>query len=399
MAEAARNGQTFVLLVEDDPDLLDLLQSHLEQQGNVVATANNGRRALDLLRVIQPDVIVSDMMMPVLDGFGFLRAYMRTEGPRAPVLAMSTFAGYLEKARKLGASATLPKPFELPQLDALVSRLVAGHAEPPSTPHAPASGTSSLEEEHRLRTLLDLELDEVAPEASLHRFIDDVARHFGVPMAFISIITPDRQFWTAACGIPEAVGEERGGPRSESFCTHAVAARAALVVQDAMDNPFFVDNPWVTDHGVRFYAGVPLFGRHGEALGTLCLLDYEPHRFTYFDLELLGLFGRRIMAALEWREHQAMPGVPESAFRYLQYLDPEFEVFGKMAFGDLAVIEGCRAAEQGDSAALAIMAVPRRRLGEVIAGLRTLDPRGQIGRLGDSRLGWLVLGKTDEEAK
>jgi GAF domain-containing protein len=62
-----------------------------------------------------------------------------------------------------------------------------------------------------------------------------------------------------------------------------VAARAALVVQDTLDNPFFRDNILVRAKGLRFYAGVPLISRHGEALGTLCVLDQHARTFTHKD--------------------------------------------------------------------------------------------------------------------
>jgi GAF domain-containing protein len=68
-------------------------------------------------------------------------------------------------------------------------------------------------------------------------------------------------------------------PRDISFCGHAVYQRAALVVPDATQDPRFADNPLVTgEPGLRFYAGTPLMGSDGHALGTLCAIDYVPAR-------------------------------------------------------------------------------------------------------------------------
>ncbi len=193
----------------------------------------------------------------------------------------------------------------------------------------------------------------MAPERDLHEFMDRVAAHYGVPIALISIVTADRQFWTAGCGIPSDLRGERGTPRRDSFCTHSVAARSALVVQDSRENPFFRDNPLIRSQGFRFYAGVPLISRQSEVLGTLCLLDLKPRSFTHADLELLSVFGRCVMAAIERREQDAKPDLPGSAFTHLGYHDEELDVFGALAFRDLAMVEAVRGAER---------ARPHRRL-------------------------------------
>jgi hypothetical protein len=171
------------------------------------------------------------------------------------------------------------------------------------------------------------------------------------------------------------------------------------VVQDTRDNPFFRDNPLVQGRGVRFYAGVPLFGRHGEAVGTLCVLDYGPRTFGHLDLELLSAFGRCVLGAFEWRERRASPAIPEAAFRYLQLLDEELEIFGKRGFTDLAAVEGARASALHEQLTCVALAVPMRRLEEAIASLRARQRFTIIGRLGHARLGWLVRDMSVEEAR
>jgi GAF domain-containing protein len=155
----------------------------------------------------------------------------------------------------------------------------------------------------------------------------------------------------------------------------------------------------VKTRGLRFYAGVPLIARHGEALGTLCLLDFKPRRFTYFDLELLSVFGKCVLSAMERREKRTATEVPESAFRYLQYIDEELDVFGKAAFNDLATAEGARASEVGDKVSCVAVAVPARRLKATAETLRSRQARSFIGRLGHARLGWLVPGWTAEQSR
>ncbi|HVI00362.1 MAG TPA: response regulator, partial [Enhygromyxa sp.] len=309
-----------MLLVDDEESYLEIARMLLQAEDDLaVVTARDGRCALHLLDVLEPDVILTDMMMPVLDGFAFLREYKQRPNA-APVIAASALVAYLAHARELGADAVLPKPFDAVTLIRTVREVLARREPEVST------GVIAIDDEtRRLQAILDLQLDRPAPEPGLQKFVEQVAAHFEVPIALFSVVTADSQFWTAGCGIPENLSEARGTSRVDSFCTHSVAARAALVVQDTLENPFFRHNILVEQRGLRFYAGVPLFGRHGEALGTLCVLDGKPHTFTHCDLELLTVFGRRVISVIEWREHVASPGIPVGTFRHLNYIDRELD--------------------------------------------------------------------------
>ncbi|MFW6051586.1 MAG: response regulator [Myxococcota bacterium] len=379
-----------VLLVDDDPDLLELSELVLSRNGLRVATARNGRQALTALDYIQPDVIVTDVMMPELDGLTFLERYAKRPEPRAPVVAVSAFHPYLEQASALGASATLGKPYDPKTLASLIHDVASGRATP-----APEPGPIQSEDA-RLQAVTDLQLEHPSGEMRLQPFLDDVASLYGVPVAGISAVTADRQRLVERCS---SAPDDPGGPREDSFCTHAVAARAALVVQDARRNPFFRDNPSVTERGFCFYAGVPLMAPHGEAVGTLCLLDFAPRRFSYFDLELLGLLARRVRATLEGREATARHGAHDCAFRDVQGVDGELDIFGKSIFADLIVVQSSRGMEQDEPAVLVGVVAPRDRLRRIVDELRRGAPGSMCGRLGPDRIGWMVLGQPIAEVR
>ncbi|MFZ5469788.1 MAG: response regulator [Myxococcota bacterium] len=387
-----------ILLIEDDIELAELTQTVLFDEGYVVLHAGDGRRALavlDALLPVSPAVVIADMVMPVLDGLGFLREYAARPSPRPPVLAVSAVAPYLREARKLGATASLEKPYMLGQLLAAVRQLVTGG----SVAVTPPRKITDEEERRRLRALFDLRLDQPAPEEALRAFVDHVARVFEVPVCLISVVTESRQFWTAGCGVPEVLAVERGTVREQSFCTHAVVGRTALVVQDAADNPFFYDNLLVWKHGVRLYAGVPLMSRTGEAVGTLCVMDFKPRIFTHFDLELLSVLARRVLAELEWREKRARPEVPASAFRYLNYVDAELGVLGRAAFLDVLTVEAARLAQKRRALALVGVWVPQT---ELVGAARALEKRfdtGWVGRLCRNQLAVICSGMTAQEAQ
>lgn len=117
------------------------------------------------------------------------------------------------------------------------------------------------------------------------------------PMAAISLVDADRQWFKARVNV--AVPET---PRSISFCTHAIEQRGIYIVPDASKDALLHDNPQVTgDPHIRFYAGAPLIGREGHALGTLCVFDREPRQLTPRQLEALAALQRQVEAQLELR--------------------------------------------------------------------------------------------------
>ena len=112
-----------VLVVDDEPLIRDLVAECLRDDGYEVATAADGREALDRIAAHPPALLVLDIMMPVLDGLGVLRALA---GAAFPVVVMSADAGARRAAGLMAVAAVLPKPFDLDDLSALAARLVAG---------------------------------------------------------------------------------------------------------------------------------------------------------------------------------------------------------------------------------------------------------------------------------
>jgi putative two-component system response regulator len=110
---------TRILLVEDDSPLLEALKSILESEGYEVYPAVNGKQALDLYPSARPNLVVSDIMMPVMDGFKLLET-IRTmpDGITVPFLFLSarTERSDVDQARSLGVDDYLFKPFDAPEL-------------------------------------------------------------------------------------------------------------------------------------------------------------------------------------------------------------------------------------------------------------------------------------------
>jgi sigma-B regulation protein RsbU (phosphoserine phosphatase) len=114
-----------------------------------------------------------------------------------------------------------------------------------------------------------------------------------MPMAYISLVDADRQWFKSSCGI--AAGET---PRATSFCGHAILSEEPMVVPDASLDERFHDNPLVADDPrIRFYAGYPLRGPGGQTVGTLCVADRRPRALGDSEIGVL-----REMARLVERE-------------------------------------------------------------------------------------------------
>jgi DNA-binding response OmpR family regulator len=121
-----------ILIVDDDPAIRDVVSDILEMSDYCVKTASNGAEALDTIRVDRPAAVLLDLMMPIMDGWEFLREYKgQAAVAPVPVVIMSAAQDASQVAGQLGAQAFLAKPFEIETILAIVGR-VATQASHPS---------------------------------------------------------------------------------------------------------------------------------------------------------------------------------------------------------------------------------------------------------------------------
>ncbi len=155
----------------------------------------------------------------------------------------------------------------------------------------------ALDETARLEALERYEILDTAPEREFDDITRLAARVCDAPMAQISLVDRDRQWFKARVGVSEAET-----PRDVSFCAHAILGSDVMVVPDAAADERFADNPLVAgETGIRFYAGAPLVTTEGQAIGTICVMDKRPRRLDPEQLEALRALARQVVAQMELR--------------------------------------------------------------------------------------------------
>lgn len=124
--DLAGSTRTKVLIVDDEPQVVWMLQFSLEAEGYQTFAARNGRAALEAIEAYRPNVVLLDIMMPLMDGWSFLEELRRVpENQRPAVVVVSARASLRDRAKAadLGAGAFVAKPFNVPDLIGVVRQL------------------------------------------------------------------------------------------------------------------------------------------------------------------------------------------------------------------------------------------------------------------------------------
>jgi two-component sensor histidine kinase len=154
------------------------------------------------------------------------------------------------------------------------------------------------DEPQRLIALKRYALLDTPPEEAFDRITRLAAKVFGMPISLISLIDETRQWFKSRHGF-----EDSWTRREIAFCSYTILDTGALVVGDASKDDRFSTNPLVTgDPNIRFYAGAPLVTPEGHVLGTLCVIDRQPHTdFSAEQQQLLQDLADLVMTELEGR--------------------------------------------------------------------------------------------------
>ncbi|MGZ8983392.1 MAG: diguanylate cyclase domain-containing protein [Methylotenera sp.] len=156
-------------------------------------------------------------------------------------------------------------------------------------------------EKERLAALKKYNILDTEPDAALDAMVQLASYICQTPIAAISLIDENRQWFKAISGL-----DATETSRDVAFCAHTILHNETMIVPDAQQDERFVDNPLVTSTpNIRFYAGVPLVASGGQHLGTLCVIDRIPRELSQEQLNAINILASNIMAHLDLRlSHQ-----------------------------------------------------------------------------------------------
>jgi hypothetical protein len=171
----------------------------------------------------------------------------------------------------------------------------------------------ALAEPGRLAALRETALLDSPPEESFDRLARLAARVVNAPVALVSAVDKDRQFFKSCLGLPEPWSSERQTPLSHSFCQHVVATREPIVISDAREDERLRDNLAIRDLAVIAYLGVPLITREGHAVGTLCVIDHEPRIWKSDEIDLVTDVAAAVVTEITLRGNGRSAGASAAA--------------------------------------------------------------------------------------
>lgn len=175
----------------------------------------------------------------------------------------------------------------------------------------------SNQEELRLNKLRSLALLDSEPDEFFDAITNVASTILNSPISLISLIDEERQWFKSKQGID--VDETR---RDISFCTHAVDTGEQLIIENALDDERFSQNPLVINSpNIRFYVGIPIKSIEGYSLGTLCVIDNKPRKPTQRELEALNDLAQLATKEIQFRERmleaETSINISESKFKSL----------------------------------------------------------------------------------
>jgi PAS domain S-box-containing protein len=152
-------------------------------------------------------------------------------------------------------------------------------------------------EQARLDALHAYRIVDTAPEAPFDRLTRFAAALCEVPIALVAFADDDWQSFKSVVGV-----EMHGTPRSMAFCTHTIEARRPFCVPDTLLDPRFADHAFVVGPPfIRFYQGLPLITEHGDAIGSLVVIDTRPRALTPLQLQGLEVIAEQVVGQLDYR--------------------------------------------------------------------------------------------------
>lgn len=281
-SDAATRRQAIFVLMPAGYDVT-IAESPFEAQG--VAAREN------------PDLVLLGNSMTDASGLALVGRFFSAASTAAtPVLVIADTEEGLQAAEKAGARAVLRGPVSSSALLTAIASHVYESGPPPGAPVSLLNDAERLEAVSALRT-------SAAGDPDLDRFTHLASRMLHVPASAITFLENDQQVFASQIGIAEPWASAGGTPIEYSYCQFAVTSREPLRIDDAAVHPLVQNSLALTELDSRAYVGIPLITNGNQAVGTLCVFDSEPRRWTDHDVgvlaELAGILTTHLNTTLD----------------------------------------------------------------------------------------------------
>lgn len=315
----------YALIAEADAGQAALYHHLVAAEGVEVELARDGAAArAALLKKGPPSLLLTDLSLPLLDGFALLGELRHLAGPQqSPAIVVSAFPELREAAGRLrdelGIGVLLSKSAGADAFRRSIKRALAQtlsmRAPVPGGAPLPARaahswGTGATDPHIDLRALEQRRLQRVAamglvddqpPDPELQALLAEATRAFGVRAALVALALEDKHWFKAHHGLVGPLLEQRAVDRDFAFCKQVVESNEPLLVPDAHVHPVYRHDPMVKEGTLRGLAAVPLAGPEGEVIGALLLLDDKALALDGDGLDRLVQLARRVAGELQLR--------------------------------------------------------------------------------------------------
>ncbi|HKW16378.1 MAG TPA: GAF domain-containing protein [Terriglobales bacterium] len=272
-----------ILVIEPDHDAVLRMASAFRQQGWSVISASDAVLGQSLVRKENPSGIILGGKLPA-GGTAVAIRRIRSSIYGAGIPIVVAAKDNAQKGELLAAGANeFIDNLDAQAVCATLRKHIFGMAGPAKL-NAPAEIIASPQ---RISALAAAEVLDTPNDWLLDQITQITAALLGTPVALLSIVDKDRQFFKSQFGLPEPWATSRQTPLSHSFCQWVIVDKDELVVDDARAHPLLRSNLAIRDLGLVSYAGIPVLGDEGEPIGSFCAMDSQPHPWKQQQLATL----------------------------------------------------------------------------------------------------------------
>lgn len=355
MAERMR-----VLLAESDRTASLAIANSLRAKGVDVLTANDAAHAMNMARKEKPDAIVMSERLAggAVPTLRRIRSNVYTT--HIPVIALAGAGDACAQMTAAGAQECVPPGVDHGRLDEAVRRNLLQDLDFTLAPREEVASPQRLQDLH------DCGLLDSPPEPRFDLLTSLASSLCDAPTALVTLVDKDRQFFKSQTGLAQPWAGERQTRLSHSFCQWVVSGKECVVVEDAHEVPALSANLAVRDMGVIAYAGIPIQGRRGQAIGSFCAIDSKRREWSAGDIATLEDLARIVQgyAVLDQaRKHRAKV---RDTGAYLN-LETSAHVAGNAILGANNILRrhGARLTDEQRAALLAIIEEQSRHLAQL----------------------------------